>query len=249
MKKTLISLLLPLSTLYCFETISIEKVKFYYGTNSALFIDARDFKKYLKGTIPKAINIPLKRYKRFKKFLPIDKNSTIVIFCGGINCNLSKKLSKKLEKFGYTNIKQFNEGFPKWSSLKLPIMAKPIKCRDRKTKEATINGVKLVLNEDKTVNSKWLNSYLINHKLPDEVILVDVRSKEQFSKAHIKEAINLSFQNGKIDESRLKSGKVFIFYCNSGIISAEARESLSEPLKKRVFIVDDTLKCKEDCHF
>ena len=233
------------SFVFGFEVIDIKEAKYYYETNSALFIDARDFKKYQKGTIAKAINLPSKRYKRFKKFLPIDKSATIVIFCGGVNCTLSVKLSKKLEKLGYTNIKRFAEGFPKWRALKFPVMAKPTKCKNQKPKKVSVYGVKLVLNQDSSINKEWFNSFLKRDSLPEGVLVVDVRDKSQFKKFHLKGAVNIPFINGKIDTQKLKDAKAIIFYCNSGIVSARAKESLSEELKRKTFIVDDNLNCKE----
>jgi rhodanese-related sulfurtransferase len=240
------SLLLLSTNLFGFEVIGIEKAKYYYNTNSAIFIDARDYRKYSKGTVSKALNIPLKRYKRFKKFLPIDKSATIVIFCGGINCSLSKKLSKKLEGFGYSNIKQFAEGFPKWKALKLPTMARPIKCRDLKPKRVVIDGVELFLNEDDTVNIEWLNGKIESGGVGASTLLVDVRDAKQFKLSHVKGAINIPFRDGAIDSGRLRGRKVVIFYCNSGIVSASAKESIEdEDLKKRVFTFDDSLECDE----
>ena len=234
-----ILLLFVIIPLNAYEVIDIEKAKQYYETNSALFIDARDFKKYTKGTIAKAINVPLKRYKRFKKFLPIDKNAIIVTFCGGINCELSKKLSVKLERLGYTNIKQFANGYPKWRALNLPIMAKPIKCKNQKPKKVIVNGVELMLNSDSSINLEWLKKEGIKKK---DITIVDVRKKVQFNKYHIQGAINLPFVNNKMDISQIKDKKVIIFYCNSGLISAMAKESLSNELKSKVFIVDESIK-------
>ena len=234
--KALLLLLFYLLPLNGYETIDIEKAKYYYETNSALFIDARDFKKYSKGTIAKAINVPIKRYKRFKKFLPIDKNATIVTFCGGEECNLSKKLSLKLEKLGYKNIKRFSKGFPKWKALKLPIMATPIKCKFQKPKEVVVNGVKLMLNRDNTINIEWFKSL---KSYPKGLVVVDVRDKAQYNKSHLKGAINIPF-NRSFNISSLKD-KVAILYCNSGIISAKAKESLPKKLKKKVFIIDEAI--------
>jgi len=227
-------IILPLNA---YETIDIEKAKQYYETNSALFIDARDFKKYIKGTIAKAINVPLKRYKRFKKFLPIDKNATIVTFCGGINCKLSKKLSLKLERLGYSNIKQFSQGFPKWKALKLPIMAKPIKCSAQKTKKLLVDGIEVVLNDDNTINIDWFRSL---KKVPNGLLIVDVREKKEYQQAHIKGALSLPFK-GKLNSKKLNRAKAVILYCNSGIKSANAKESLDDSLKKKVFIIDEPI--------
>jgi len=237
MKRVAILILLTF-TLKAYEVIDIEKAKYFYETNSALFIDVRDFKKYTKGTIAKAINVPLKRYKRFKRFLPIDKNATIVTFCGGINCELSKKLSVKLERLGYTNIKQFAKGFPKWMALKLPVMAKPIKCKNQKPKRVLVNGVELMLNSDNSVNIEWFNSL---NSFPKGLVVVDVRDKKQYKKAHIKGAINLPFKN-RLDTAKLKDAKAIVLYCNSGIISANAKESLDSSLKKKTFIIDEPIK-------
>ncbi len=154
---------------------------------------------------------------------------------------MSKKLSKKIERFGYTNIKQFEDGFPKWKALKLPIMAKPIKCQDLKPKRVIVNGVELFLNRDSSVNVEWLKNVIANKKLLSSgILLVDVREPQQFKKNHVEGAVNIPFINDSIDKSKLQDAKAIIFYCNSGIISANAKESLDTELKKSL-VVDEPI--------
>jgi len=49
-----------------YRLVGLEEAKEAYNAHSALFIDARSFEKYRQGTIMRALNVPLKRFKRMK---------------------------------------------------------------------------------------------------------------------------------------------------------------------------------------
>ena len=241
MKRVALYLALTAAIFAKIEVINLQKAKEYFNTNSALFIDARPYKKYKEGTISKAINVPLKRAKRFKKYLPNDKNATLVLFCGGVKCNYSSKLSKKFAKYGYKNIKVFKEGFPKWKSRNLPIMVDSKECTFEPIKKRVL-GHNIELKNDSTLNSAWIVSLINKNKLPKDILLVDVRDKKEFKKAHLKGAINLPF-NKNFSISSLPKDRLIFFYCNQGNISLEARDSLDKNEQKRVFIIDAKLNC------
>jgi len=82
---------------------------------NVMIIDARPYKpKYVNGHIPAAISIPDSQFDKQVTLLPQDKNALLIYYCGGLACKLSHKSAKKAEKLGYTNVKVFAEGFPKW---------------------------------------------------------------------------------------------------------------------------------------
>lgn len=71
-------------------------------------------RKYDKGHIPGAINIPERTFDKMAGKLPKDKASMLIFYCGGLKCMLSHKSAFKAEKLGYTNIKVYAEGYPDW---------------------------------------------------------------------------------------------------------------------------------------
>lgn len=82
-----------------------------------MIIDSRPKRaKYDKGYIPSAISMPDSKFEELKGNLPENKDALLIFYCGGLKCKLSHKSAKKAEALGYTNVKVFAEGFPKWKS-------------------------------------------------------------------------------------------------------------------------------------
>lgn len=73
-------------------------------------------RKYNKGHIPGAINIPERLFDKMTDKLPADKAQLLIFYCGGVKCMLSHKSAFKAEKLGYTNIKVYAEGYPDWKT-------------------------------------------------------------------------------------------------------------------------------------
>ena len=73
-------------------------------------------RKFDKGHIPAAINIPERLFDKMTNKLPSDKASLLIFYCGGVKCILSHKSAFKAEKLGYSNIKVYAEGFPDWKA-------------------------------------------------------------------------------------------------------------------------------------
>ncbi|MCF8038054.1 MAG: rhodanese-like domain-containing protein [Desulfohalobiaceae bacterium] len=84
-----------------------------------MIVDARPYKpKYIKGHIPGAVSVPNTTFEEHAGKLPKDKDTLLIFYCGGLKCKLSHKAARKAEELGYTNIKVFAEGFPRW--MKVP---------------------------------------------------------------------------------------------------------------------------------
>ena len=61
-------------------------------------VDARPgARKYDKGHIPGAINIPERMFSKMTAKLPADKGSLLIYYCGGVKCMLSHKSAFKAE--------------------------------------------------------------------------------------------------------------------------------------------------------
>jgi rhodanese-related sulfurtransferase len=83
-----------------------------------MIIDARPKRaKYDKGHIPMAVSIPDSKFDKMTDKLPADKNALLIFYCGGLKCKLSHKSAAKAEKLGYTNVKVFAEGFPRYMKV------------------------------------------------------------------------------------------------------------------------------------
>ena len=67
-----------------FNNLSAEQVKkLIEQPGKVLLVDARTEKEYTEGHIPTAINIPPPQFSSIEKYLPQDKNFTVIFYCRG----------------------------------------------------------------------------------------------------------------------------------------------------------------------
>lgn len=81
-----------------------------------LIVDARPPRKFQKGHVPTAVNIPFRQFDEMLDKLPADKGKQIIYYCGGYKCVLSAKSAKKAIEIGYTKVKLFQAGWPTWKA-------------------------------------------------------------------------------------------------------------------------------------
>lgn len=119
------------------------------------------------------------------------------------------------------------------------------------------NGVELYLlpedgeaNEDGVIDQFWLEQAIQNNSVPKGLHIIDIRKKEKYDVQHLNGALNIPFdrENEKIDTSKFPKDGVVVFYCNTGLMSTDARTSLSDEMAERVFVFDVTYKCEKDTH-
>lgn len=79
-----------------------------------VIIDTRPGRKFKKGAVPGAINIPATRFDLAK--LPEEKKTPLIFYCGGFKCKLSLKAATKAKAAGYTNVKLYQAGYPAWKA-------------------------------------------------------------------------------------------------------------------------------------
>ncbi len=83
-----------------------------------MIIDARPKRaKYDHGHIPMAVSISDIEFEKHTDKLPQNKDALLIYYCEGLKCKLSHKSAAKARKLGYTNVKVFAEGFPKWMEI------------------------------------------------------------------------------------------------------------------------------------
>jgi rhodanese-related sulfurtransferase len=89
---------------------------------NVLFIDAREPDDYQNAHIKNAISIPFDHFDEYKHLLnDIDKESIIVTYCAGTDCDLSKLLGNMLFEMGYKKVYVFFGGWNEWLEAKYPI--------------------------------------------------------------------------------------------------------------------------------
>lgn len=154
---------------------------------NVMLIDARPYKpKYIKGHIPMAVSIPDSQFDKMTDKLPADKDSLLIFYCGGLKCKLSHKSAMKAEKLGYTNVKVFAEGYPKWMSDKAHYPA---------------------------VSAEWVKSQIDKD---GGMVLVDSRPKRaKYDKGHIPTAISIpdTYFDDHQDQLPADKNQLLVFYC------------------------------------
>ncbi|WP_456393440.1 rhodanese-like domain-containing protein [Nitratifractor sp.] len=236
-----------------YKIVDLRRVKHLYNARRALFVDARSFEKYVKGTIPGALNLPLKRFKRMRKWLPADKEAPIVVFCDGLGCGRSAKLARKLLREGYGSVMVYEGGYPEWKRRRLPILATPRPCPEpggayRPTRPVTIDGVKIFVDpeEGSRIDARWIAPLLRSGRVPEGLTLIDVRPSEQYARGHLPGAISVPFdpEARSLDLSKLPKRGPILLSCRQGTISTDAWFSLPDALQKRSYILDASVECR-----
>jgi rhodanese-related sulfurtransferase len=53
----------------------------------------------------------------------LSKDAPVVTYCGSVSCPLSAKMAKHLQSLGYTNVREYPEGFSGWKKAGHPVEA------------------------------------------------------------------------------------------------------------------------------
>ncbi|MCX8011384.1 MAG: rhodanese-like domain-containing protein [Ignavibacteria bacterium] len=103
--------------------ISIKKALELLYYKQAVFIDARNPENYEQEHLPDAINIPYREFdNHIEKVFSLPKDTIIVTYCEGINCNMSHELAKNLAQFGFKKVYVMKEGISEWSRNSYPLV-------------------------------------------------------------------------------------------------------------------------------
>jgi rhodanese-related sulfurtransferase len=97
--------------------ITYDEAYQLFSTGRGLFLDARHEYDYKLGHIRGAVNVPLGEVENRGAFLgTLQRDSLLICYCDGIECNSSLALAKRLEKAGFTNIRIFFAGWKEWQT-------------------------------------------------------------------------------------------------------------------------------------
>lgn len=104
--------------------ISVDVAQMEFSTGRTVFVDARDPSEFECGTIPGAINIPFESLPEdsVDKFIDsslnhMPKDTPVVVFCSGEECDLSLHLARNMKIFGYTDLVIFFGGAREWDKF------------------------------------------------------------------------------------------------------------------------------------
>lgn len=95
-------------------TISADELKnALEGEQPPVLINALPREAHEARHIPGSINVPVEAADQVDALVP-NKDEPIVVYCANAGCDASPKLAQKLEKMGYTNVTDFEDGYAGW---------------------------------------------------------------------------------------------------------------------------------------
>ena len=202
-----------------FASVSVAFVKkLVDNPDGSVIVDARPArKKYDKGHVPGAINIPNTFFDKQVDKLPADKETRLIFYCGGNKCPLSVKSATKARALGYTNVMLFQEGYPAW--VKAYGRGETVAAAAPKAAEAAMPTLEAGPDGDTITIASFKE---IMAKAPDSVFLVDVRDPGEFETAHMTGVKNIPVEELEDEVAGLPSDKPLIFVCATGARSSEA---------------------------
>ncbi|MGH9716641.1 MAG: rhodanese-like domain-containing protein [Candidatus Acidiferrales bacterium] len=86
---------------------------------SFLLVDTQPAMAYAQSHIPGAFNYPFQ--ERLTPPIPLPRDKTLILYCPCTHDEDSISMAKKLDEFGYYNVKILKGGWYKWEALKYPV--------------------------------------------------------------------------------------------------------------------------------
>ena len=103
------------------EYIGYDETYDVFEQGGGVIIDSRSEYDYDLGHIRGSINLPLKEFETRKEMLRSwQKDTLIITYCDGQECNSSMDLATKLSEAGFTNVKFFFGGWSEWQEHHSP---------------------------------------------------------------------------------------------------------------------------------
>ncbi|MCU7929160.1 MAG: rhodanese-like domain-containing protein [Candidatus Thiodiazotropha sp. (ex Codakia rugifera)] len=183
------------------------------GNADSILVDARPEKKFRKGSVPTAINIPYRKFDGLTQLLPAEKDKELIFFCGGYKCPLSPKSAKKAIQLGYTKVKLFQSGYPGWKKVAGNSTSPMITAGGEKGSISIESFTRLIRDD------------------PESFYWVDVRDRVEIDVDGTfggKTALWIPMDEFETAIPTLPADKPLVFYCNNGARSMDAYDILQE---------------------
>lgn len=187
-------------------TITSSELKDKIDNQENIYIlDVQSEENFLTKHIPGSINIPFEQLEARIKEIP--NNKEIIITCTNNNtCKTSTKAAELLSTKGLKNIKDFQDGVTGWEEQNYPI----------------ISGFEAIY---KSIDMDQLKQKIDNQ---EDITILDIRDKDNYDKTHIKNSINIPFEEVADRIKELPRNKELIVYDETGNRSKLLVESLTK---------------------
>ncbi len=97
------------------QYISLNQAKFFFDSQKAFFVDARDEWDFTENHIPGALNIPEYEYEPgMPRLQKLNKERLYIIYCGE-ECDLSRRLAIYMASEGFKHLFVIEGGWTEWT--------------------------------------------------------------------------------------------------------------------------------------
>ncbi len=206
-----------------------------------LLIDARPYPMYFEEHIPNAIQMDDSLFtQKYLGVVPKNKNSEIIVYCGGFSCIKSHQIAEDLVANAYTNVKVMAGGIPLWKSNKLPTFG-------AKTAEVSFD-----------VNAGLVDRSLTTEQFSDKlehstkVVVIDVRTLEERSHGYIIGSIHIQDSKILADPqsiiSKLPKDKetTLLVHCASGARASGVVDKIADLGYKNTYYLNHSIFISSD---
>ncbi len=181
-----------------------------------VLLDARPEKTAAKGFIKGAVAFPVDQAAKMAKKLALkQKNAPIFVYDAGVGKE-AETVARDLIKGGYENVKVVTGGFAAWKGASFAVETGTLSHTVSYTPAARPGEIKLAEFE----------AYAA--KLPDNVIIIDVRNADEVKNGMLKTARVIPAEEIKNRLAEIPKDKLIITQCSTGIRAEMAYHALRE---------------------
>lgn len=191
--------------------------------NPPILLDVRSAEEWATGYIEGAQHIWINEFLSRRDQWPADLDANIVIYCtsgyrGGI-------ATVMMELLGYTNVRNLSGGLNGWINSGLPLAGVPAQTTAFDLETALADYLAGLPNTFNAVRPADLAAELA---VENDLVLVDVRSSDEYAEGFIEGAINIPLQELTAHLDMLPDLDAnIVVYCGSGHRSALAMTALN----------------------
>lgn len=104
------------------DYIPLDDAKRLWARGDVFFLDARAAADYALGHIGNAFNLPVANFEEHYPQIAgmFTPETSIIVYCDGMECDLSHDLTKRLRQIGYKNVHILQNGWTVWQKAGLP---------------------------------------------------------------------------------------------------------------------------------
>lgn len=105
------------------KAIAFEAAVDHFQSGTAIFADARPLGAFEAGHIKGALHLDPSEFDQWsdRVFVYASAESTLIAYCEGSQCLLSRELAEKLTWLGFENVYYLKDGWGLWKEHRLPM--------------------------------------------------------------------------------------------------------------------------------